>query len=196
MLRNLCALFSSEASGIRRSFNTFSSPLLFRVTPMLSGEPLKKKKKIDPAIVRMREDRKRRKLEKEIKKLEKVARKYKPIDEMEVPPKLLEERTMRLRKLPTLSEEQLDYRFDLTKEWHVYSNQRVNAECRSMERMVTAQVKALDELRLTSEELYQAALEPDLSLLPFSAKGPVHTPAIENYQIVDGEYKDVTKSWD
>lgn len=39
----------------------------------------------------MREERKKRKIEKQIKKLEKVGNKLKPIDELEVPPRLLKE---------------------------------------------------------------------------------------------------------
>jgi len=47
---------------------------------------LKKKKKIDPAIIRAREDRKKKKIEKQIKRLEKNSQQLKPIDELEVPP--------------------------------------------------------------------------------------------------------------
>lgn len=53
---------------------------------------MKKKKRLDPAIIRAREERKKRKLEKEIRRLEKHAKQLKPISEMEVPSKLIEER--------------------------------------------------------------------------------------------------------
>lgn len=46
---------------------------------------MKKKKKIDPQIVKAREDRRRKRLEKQIRRLEKNARQLKPIDELEVP---------------------------------------------------------------------------------------------------------------
>lgn len=59
---------------------------------MLYAEPLKKKKKMDPAIIKAREDRKRKKLEKLIRRLEKNARTLKPIDELEVPLNLLDEK--------------------------------------------------------------------------------------------------------
>lgn len=45
---------------------------------------MKKKKKIDPMIIKAREERRRKKIEKQIRRLEKNARQLKPIDEMEV----------------------------------------------------------------------------------------------------------------
>ena len=67
-----------------------------RYTLFLTGsaEPLKKKKKLDPAIVRAREERKKRRIEKSIKKLEKNARQLKPIEEAETPISLLKEKKL------------------------------------------------------------------------------------------------------
>jgi large subunit ribosomal protein L40 len=59
---------------------------------VLFAEPLKKKKKMDPAVIKAREDRRRKKLEKQIRRLEKNARRLKPIDELEVPLNLLDEK--------------------------------------------------------------------------------------------------------
>lgn len=61
-------------------------------TPVLFAEPLKKKKKLDPAIVRAREERKKKKLEKQIRKLEKNARQLKPIEDIETPLNLIDEK--------------------------------------------------------------------------------------------------------
>lgn len=55
-----------------------------------SAEPLKKKKRIDPAILKQREERKKKRLEKQIRRLEKNARQLKPIDELEVPLELID----------------------------------------------------------------------------------------------------------
>ena len=55
-----------------------------------SAEPLKKKKRIDPAVLKQREERKKKRLEKQIRRLEKNARQLKPIDELEVPLSLLD----------------------------------------------------------------------------------------------------------
>lgn len=52
---------------------------------------MKKKKKVDPQIVKAREDRRRKKIEKQIRRLEKNARQLKPIDELEVPLDLIDQ---------------------------------------------------------------------------------------------------------
>ena len=77
--------------NISRYINTSSNPLFFRNTTVLFAEPLKKKKKLDPQVVKQREERKRKKIEKQIRRLEKNARQLKPIDELEVPLNLLDE---------------------------------------------------------------------------------------------------------
>ena len=61
-------------------------------TAILCAEPLKKKKKIDPAVIKAREERKKKKLEKQIRRLEKNARQLKAIDELEVPLVLIDEK--------------------------------------------------------------------------------------------------------
>jgi large subunit ribosomal protein L40 len=88
--------------------------------------------------------------------------------------------------------------------------------------VMTSQLKALEELRLESEELYQAAIQvkfsPELTslffttwfsdfltfsllfqidpnLVPFTVTGPVHTPPIKGYDAPDGDYVDVSKNW-
>lgn len=40
---------------------------------------------MDPAVIRAREERKRRKLQKQIRRLEKHQRQLKPLDELEIP---------------------------------------------------------------------------------------------------------------
>lgn len=53
---------------------------------------MKKKKKLDPSIIKAREDRKRKKLEKQIRRLEKNARQLKPIEDLETPFTLIDEK--------------------------------------------------------------------------------------------------------
>jgi len=53
---------------------------------------LKKKKKLDPAIIRAREERKKKKLEKQIRRLEKATKQLKPVSEIEIPLKLIDEK--------------------------------------------------------------------------------------------------------
>lgn len=67
------------------------------------------------------------------------------------------------------------------------------AEVQAVENALEAQREALEELKLESEELYQAALKPDLSLFPFIHKGPTYTPPNPKYEAPDGKYNDVTR---
>lgn len=78
------------ARSARSMFTT--SKLAFNVTQPLCAEPLKKKKRIDPQVIKAREERRRKKIEKQIRRLEKNARQLKPIDELEVPLVLMDER--------------------------------------------------------------------------------------------------------
>jgi len=55
------------------------------------AEPLKKKKKMDPALIKAREEKKKRRIEKTIRKLEKNSRQIKPVEEIGTPISLLKE---------------------------------------------------------------------------------------------------------
>lgn len=156
---------------------------------------MKKKKKIDPAVIKQREDRKRKKLEKQIRRLEKNARQLKPIDELEIPLALIDEQKIRTRP-KNLTLEILENRVFLEKKWATYKMKEKLADLQVIDRLLHAQEKALSELRFESEELYQEAIQPDIQLVPFHAVGPVSTPAIEKYESPDGEYIDVSKKYE
>ncbi|ENN80091.1 hypothetical protein HUJ04_013074 [Dendroctonus ponderosae] len=168
--------------------------LFFRATPCLMAEPLKKKKKMDPAVVRAREERKKKRLEKQIRRLEKNTRQLKPIQECEVPLNLLDEKQARQRGI-SHSAELLEKRVLLEKRWANFKREQVLSDLQTIDRLLFCQQKALDELRNESEELYQEAIQFDFHLIPFTSVGPVETPAIENYDVPDGEYQDVSKKW-
>lgn len=179
-----------------RSLSTSTAPLLFRFTPTLYAEPLKKKKRLDPAIIKARDDRRKKKLEKQIRRLERNAKQLKPIDECEVPLSLIDERKQRMRKLPELTVAVKEERANLIKEWSKFRNQQKMEDVRIIDQLVMAQEKALQELRLESEELYQEAIQPDLTLIPYFSVGPVATPPIEKYESPDGDYTDISKKWE
>ncbi|XP_037949967.1 39S ribosomal protein L40, mitochondrial [Teleopsis dalmanni] len=168
---------------------------LLHTTPVLCAEPLKKKKKVDPAVVKAREERRRKRLEKQIRRLEKNARQLKPVDELEVPMDLIEEKPKRLRKLPAISAEVLEQRVLLTKQWSQYKHKEKVNDYQIIDRLLQSQNKALEELRLESEDLYQEAIQMDLQLMPITVKGPVATPPIEGYASPDGDYLHDTKKW-
>ncbi|XP_046627080.1 39S ribosomal protein L40, mitochondrial [Neodiprion virginianus] len=178
-----------------RTITTNPSPLFFKATSVLLGEPLKKKKKLDPMIVRQREEKRKRRLEKLIKRMEKGALQYKPIEECEVPMKLIDEKDERMRHLPPISDETTDERELLKKAWSLYKLRQHYRLMRMVDRVLGSHQKALDELKMESEELYLEAIQVDLNLVPYSSRGPVSTPPIKNYPSPDGEYQDISKTW-
>lgn len=95
---------------------------------------------------------------------------------------------MRARPSIKLSEEQKEYRALLQKDWARYQRQQHLELHRVCLRIRQSQEKALNELRAESEELYQAAIQPDEFLLPITIKGPAYTPPIKNYD-VPAEYR-------
>ncbi|XP_032662966.1 39S ribosomal protein L40, mitochondrial [Odontomachus brunneus] len=179
-----------------RNISTCTSPLYFRVSSVLLGEPLKRKKRLDPQIARARVERKKKKIEKQIRRLQKIAKQLKPISEVEVPFKLIDEKEQRLRHSPPLSAEEMESRILLQKKWNTYKTRQYLADVQMIDSMICSQQKALDELRKESEELYQEAIQVDLALLPYVTKGPSKTPPIENYESPDGEYVNTTRKYE
>ncbi|XP_022817740.1 39S ribosomal protein L40, mitochondrial [Spodoptera litura] len=175
---------------------TTTAAVQFKITDQLWAEPMKKKKKIDPAIVKAREERRRKKLEKQIRRLEKNARQLKPIDEMEVPLELLDNFSKRKRPQPKLSAEVIEARALLQKDWARYKKEEYMANVAQVDRIMGAQRRALEKLLEESEDLYNEAIMPDLQLIPYEVSGTVATPAIKDYATPDGEYFDVSKKWD
>ncbi|XP_041643680.1 39S ribosomal protein L40, mitochondrial [Cheilinus undulatus] len=164
----------------------FVPVMTLKTTAALRAEP-KKKKKVDPK----REQMARERLKKRLKKLEKVPPELIPIEDFIVPAKCLDE--TRQRSSPRLTFEESERRALLLKEWGVYKQRQHLAEKEALERALMSQREALEELKLESEELYQAALKPDPLLFPFTHEGPVYTPAKAKYYAPDGKYSDTTK---
>lgn len=82
-----------------------------------------------------------------------------------------------------ISVEESDYRDVLQKEWSRYQSFQKRELHGICLQLIKSQNLALKELRTESETLYQAAIQPDETLLPISIKGPVLTPPIKNYDI-------------
>lgn len=160
--------------------------MTIKTSAALRAEP-KKKKKVDPR----REQMVRERLKKKLKKLEKVAPELIPIEDFITPAKCLDE--TRERSAPKLSFEESERRALLLKEWSRYKQEQHMAEVQAVENALEAQREALEELKLESEELYQAALKPDLSVFPFIHEGPTYTPPNPKYEAPDGKYNDVTR---
>ncbi|OQV26068.1 putative 39S ribosomal protein L40, mitochondrial [Hypsibius exemplaris] len=172
-----------------------SNPLCFWLGTPLCAEPLKKKKKMDPAILKARAEKKKGKIEKAIRQLQKHAQSLKPIDEMTVNKKLLGEVHSRTRKNPPVTEEETERRALALKSWTRYKHYQHLAEQDKLSTMILSQESALRELRAESEELYLKAIAINESFLPLTLKGPVNTPPIPGYVAPDGDYIDTTRKW-
>ncbi|XP_051829163.1 39S ribosomal protein L40, mitochondrial [Antechinus flavipes] len=167
--------------------NHQTSLLWLRAALPVRGEPLKKKKKVDPK----KEQAAKERLKKRIKRLEKATQELIPIEDFVTPVKYLaEERQRPQLELPS---EDSERRIFLMKRWAFYKQQEQEAEREKIASMLEAQQEALRELRLESEQLYQAAARRDQGLFPFEKEGPSYTPATPGYQAPEGKYNDVTK---
>jgi len=100
---------------------------------------------------------------------------------------------IRVRSLPPLSFEETERRVLLMKKWCLFKQKQDKAEKKAIQTLVEAQQEALKELRLESEELYQAAIRRDEGLLPFERDGPNYTPPIPGYDPPEGKCVDITK---
>lgn len=194
-LCRLCISDVQSSNTSTRLISTGISPLFFKASTCLYAEPLKKKKRIDPAILKQREERKKKRLEKQIRRLERNAKQLKPIDELEVPLELVDGKKERMREAAVITPAVEEERALLTKDWTRYKRKQHLKDMQMIDRLMFAQQKALDELRQESEELYQAAIQINPTLLPFTVRGPVKTPPIKGYDSPDGEYTDVSKKW-
>jgi len=161
-------------------------------TAVLMAEPPKKKKKLDIVILKMRHERKIRKLEKAIRKLKKTPKQLKPIDEYALPPAVLKEIHIRTRK-----EEDPDSEFrKLSKIWMTYRREEGRRERDCIIRVSAAKDQALQVLKMESLSLYEKAIDFDHKLLPFQDNSVItETPLNPEYTPPDGVKTDISKIW-
>lgn len=179
-----------------RCFHAASSRLDFRLNPVLFGEPLKKKRKIDPALLKKREDRIRGKIERALDRLGRFADKLKPIDEFEVPRALMKEREARTRVVEPLSFEESEKRAKLKREYSEWSTEMYRVDAAQIKRVHESQRRAMAELKAESEELYLKAVETDDAMLEMMSPILTSTPPIAGYEAPDGGHNDVTKTFE
>ncbi|NXR76441.1 RM40 protein, partial [Pycnonotus jocosus] len=163
-----------------------SSLLELRTSLPVRAQP-KKKKKVD---VRKEQAQKER-MKKKLKKLEKAAPELIPIEDFITPIKYSD--SNRVRSLPTLSAEESERRVLLLKKWSLFKQKQDEAEKNAIKCLVESQQEALKELRLESEELYEAAIRRDEGLFPFQRDGPSYTPPLPGYDPPEGKCVDITK---
>ncbi|NWH30519.1 RM40 protein, partial [Chloropsis hardwickii] len=163
-----------------------SSLLESRTSLPVRAQP-KKKKKVDVK----KEQAQKERMKKKLKKLEKAAPELIPIEDFITPLKYSE--SNRVRSLPPLSPEESERRVLLLKKWSVFKQKQAEAEKKTIQALVESQQEALQELRLESEELFQAAIRRDEGLFPFEREGPSYTPPLPGYDPPEGKCTDITK---
>nr|XP_020661119.1 39S ribosomal protein L40, mitochondrial [Pogona vitticeps] len=173
--------------NVQHRTNHWQSSLLgLRAALPMRAEP-RKKKKIDPKLELAAKER----LKKKLRKLEKTSPELIPIEDFETPFSLMDEK--RVRPDSPLSFEESERRALLLKKWTSYKHQQHKAEMETIRSLMDAQAQALEELRLESEELYQAATRCDGRLFPFERQEPVYSPPLPDYEAPEGKCVDVTK---
>ncbi|KAI3381074.1 hypothetical protein SNEBB_001420 [Seison nebaliae] len=162
-------------------------------TAILNGEPLKKKKRVDPAIVRQREERKRVRIERSIRRLEKFGRKLKPVEELEHDRTILKSFKERKREVEENKEKEFS-RFRLRKEWAIHQQNVAINEWKIISNIRNEQEKALNKLKELSPQFYELAIKVDDSNLEgLKLDGPVHRLIKQNYIPPEGNYNDKTR---
>uniref|UniRef100_A0A8D0HE00 Large ribosomal subunit protein mL40 n=1 Tax=Sphenodon punctatus TaxID=8508 RepID=A0A8D0HE00_SPHPU len=164
-----------------------TSLLTIRASLPMRAEPPKKKKKIDPKREHQIKDR----MKKKIKRLEKAPQELIPIEDFITPVKYMDD--TRVRYVPPLPFEESERRALLIKKWSLYKKEEHKMEMAAIKSLMTAQEEALRELRLESEELYQAAIRRDDGLFPFEREGPSYTPPVPNFEAPAGKCNDITR---
>merc|ERR1712226_1740973 len=164
-----------------------------RVSGLLGSAMTQKKRRVDPGQEKAKEDRRRKRLTKALKKMDKKERQPKPLSECEVPLVLQKEAVIRKREVD-VGEDVQEARIAQMKDWQRYTIKRHSNELWHLDKVLKAQIVALEELRAESESLYDAAIQFDPSLLGMELRGPCASPPVPGY-LQDGEYKDTTPTF-
>ncbi|EGT47817.1 hypothetical protein CAEBREN_04312 [Caenorhabditis brenneri] len=173
----------------------YQTRMIHQTIPAASSVFMKRQKKIDPEVAKQREARRRKRLEKEIRQMQKHSKKPKPVDELTLDVKSAKNIGERRRPVIELSMEQIDERAIALKDYtrsRIALQQKDDAWIRGA---IESQRKALVELKKLSPELYNAAIQPAPNDLPLTIHGPTLTPPIKNYEAPDGDYIDTTRNW-
>uniref|UniRef100_A0A8R1HH00 Large ribosomal subunit protein mL40 n=1 Tax=Caenorhabditis japonica TaxID=281687 RepID=A0A8R1HH00_CAEJA len=173
----------------------FQTRSIHQTLPVASSVFMKRQKKIDPEVAKQREARRRKRLEKEIRHMQKHSKKPKPVDELTLDVKSAKNIEERRRPPIELTIEQIDERAIALKDYTKSRGALQREDDAWIRGVLTSQRKALEELKKVSPELYEAAVQPATADLPLIMHGPSLTPPIKNYEAPDGDYIDTTRVW-
>ncbi|XP_040581574.1 large ribosomal subunit protein mL40 [Lepeophtheirus salmonis] len=161
----------------------------FRMTTPIAGAPMKRKAKQDPAIVRAKEEKRRRRLAKALRRMENQSRIVRPINELEDDSD--KERTSRA----IADAEETERRALLLKEWNRHCTRSYFRNMDNLNTILQSREEALEELKSISEPLYISTLSLDSGLTNIQWTGPPLTPPLGKEHLVDGKYTDITKEY-
>lgn len=166
-------------------------------TSALCAEPPRKKRRVDPAVLRVRVERKMKKTEREIARLENEPKQLIPILEYQLTNS--EIRDLKARPGRNLEDVGLDEGTLKAAQrlWSFYRLEQSRMEKLSLRRIERAQNRALDTLKELDEDLYNKTVAmDDTSLIPyFSSHMRKETPPNTNYTPPDGHVKNISKDW-
>ncbi|CAI5444780.1 unnamed protein product [Caenorhabditis angaria] len=163
--------------------------------PSCSSVFMKRQKKIDPEVAKQREARRRKRLEKEIRQMQKHSKKPKPVDELTLDVKSAKNIEERYRPKVEVTIEKIDERAISMKEYTRSRNELQRLDDKWIAGVIASQRKALNELKKLDPKLYESAIQPAPGDLPLIIQGPSLTPPIKNYEAPDGDYIDTTRNW-
>lgn len=191
IIRYLPQFMSSKILGAKYRYREFTT------TSALNAEPPKKKRRIDPLVLKTRVERKIKKTEREIFKLENDPKQLIPILEYQYTTS--EIRDLQARPGRTLSDVGLEegHVRAAQKLWNFYRLEQSKMEWRSVKKIERAQTRALDTLKQLDQSLYDKTVEvDDITLLPYSSSHMrKETAPNANYMPPDGVIKNVSKEW-
>lgn len=138
-------------------------------TARVFAEPPKKKRRLEPALLKIRVERKIKKCEREIRRIESEPRHQIPILEYNYPPTEL--RNIKSRPKHSVEDPaRLDKSLKAAQKlWGMYRLEQSKIERASIKQVEAAQQKALNILQKANKKLYDATTEvDDITLIPFT----------------------------
>ncbi|KAI2803185.1 39S ribosomal protein L40, mitochondrial [Blomia tropicalis] len=164
------------------------------ITAPAFAEPLRKKKIINPLTTKKQYERKLRRLEREISKLESIEPKLKPILELHLQPFVKKDIEARKRNETDQTNHKLLNAY--LKIWSIYKTLETETELSQIRCAARAQERALSLLKRDYPQLYLEAIQIDPNLIPYTVTNiKKDTPPVESYNCPDGKEYDTTKQW-
>lgn len=166
-------------------------------TCVLNAMPPKKKRRMDPAMLKTKVEKKIRKHEREIAKLEAAPRQLIPILEYQLNNSQIRDLEARPgRTFEEIGTSQAEYKAAI-RLWAMYCTEQSKIMRDSINRVESSQTRALETLKELDEELYKRTVAYDeFNLIPHeSSHIKKETPANPKYKSPDGYIKNTTKDW-